>query len=198
MAGGGAGKYKTVSVCAQFFKTPRKWGFLSCQNDTLKKDFSMLFSQIWQFKGGFAQTWTSYPKIWQDSWKKYPSSWNDCFWYPKCDPLNSPSNQKKKKKRKKERKKPNPNSPFSWSRMLSVLYLTVPLLWKWLHRLDTIIACTNVPASSLTKTFLYYAFVPTYPSLVQFQMVEREWYRVYCPSYCVALMKNNIVCHVSE
>ena len=39
-------KYKTISIVwPQFFKTPPKWGFLSCQNDTLN-DFSVFSLKI--------------------------------------------------------------------------------------------------------------------------------------------------------
>ena len=59
--GGGAGGQSNIKLQAcvtTIFLTPPKRGFLSCQNDILNIDFSVLFSQNLTPKWGFAQEFT--------------------------------------------------------------------------------------------------------------------------------------------
>ena len=137
--GGGGGKtisvkYKTVSMRArllEFFKTPSKRGFLSCQNNILKRRISARFSlQNLTSKGGLAQKFT--PK----SDRILTLLKNGCFWYPKHNiwvpsPIPPP-------------KKNNPYSTFSWSCMLTVLYSTAPnpfCFWSYLLICSLVASC---------------------------------------------------------
>ena len=113
---GEAVKCKTVSMCD--FKTPSKWGFLSCQIDTLNKDFSMLSSQNLTPKRGFAQKFT----LKSDRvLEKVP----DFLKMAVFDTLNAIC-EFPFQSRKNNNNNNNPYSPFSLPRMLAVLNLTTP------------------------------------------------------------------------
>ena len=98
----------------------------------------MIFSQNLTAKEWFGQKFT--PKIWQDSWKNTIFSWKWLFLIPKMGYPSFPSNPKD-----------NPYSPFSWSSMLTVLYvtgspwisphLTIPLSFLQDLKVDTRVGC---------------------------------------------------------